>query len=134
MLTRHLVAIKPIRYERVEYKIGDTLTATEVDANYFLTRGLAKEQPAEPKKFVPAPEPKRFVPEVVQVIEPVIEAVPEPVTAPVIEPFVESEPVTAAVVESQPVTETAQEAAPTPRRRGRPRSILGSLVGTKDEE
>lgn len=126
MLTRHLVAIKPIRYERVEYKIGDTLTATEVDANYFLTRGLAKEQPAEPKKFIPAPEPKRFVPEVVQVIEPVIEAVPDPV--------VESEPVTETVVESQPVIETPQESVPTPRRRGRPRSILGSLVGTKDEE
>lgn len=127
MLTRHLVALKPIRYQRVEYKIGDALTATDVDANYFLTRGFAKEQPAEPKKFVPAPEPKRFVPEVVQVIEPVIEAVPEPV--------VESAPVTTAVVESQPVAETAQEeSAPMPRRRGRPRSILGSLVGTKDEE
>lgn len=130
MLTRHLVALKPIRYERVEYQVGDTLVATAVDANYFLTRGLAKEQPAEPKKFKPAPEPKRFVPEVAQVIEPVIEAVPKPV----IEPVVESEPVTETVVESQPVIETPQESAPTPRRRGRPRSIFNSLVGNKDDE
>lgn len=121
MLTRHLVALKPIRYERVEYKIGDTLTATEVDANYFLTRGLAKEKPAEPKKFKPTPEPKRFEPEVAQVIEPVIEPI--------------------AVVEPTPVVEAAVEpevaAEPTPpiRRRGRPpRSILSSIIGTRDEE
>lgn len=126
MLTRHLVALKPIRYERVEYKVGDTLTATAVDANYFLTRGLAKEKPVEPKKFKPVPEPRRFEPEVAQIIEPVMEPVPEPIAEHSAEPM--PEPVVAA--ETQAPAELAQ----TPRRRGRPRSILNSIIGVRDEE
>lgn len=120
-MTRHLVALKPIRHQRVEYKPGDTLEASDVDARYYVSRGMAEEK-IIPKKFNIKPEPAPA---------PIIEPAPEPIPEPVAEVAPEPQPVAEA---AEPVEAPVEAPAPAPRRRGRPaRSIFNSLVGNKDD-
>lgn len=121
-MTRHLVALKPIRHQRIEYKPGDTLEASDVDARYYVSRGFAEEK-IIPKKFKPEPKPEP---------KPVIEEIIiEPDTTPAPEYVMQAEPLPM----PEPEPEPAEVPSPTPRRRGRPaRSIFNSLVGNKDDD
>jgi hypothetical protein len=86
--TRHLVANTEIRLGRAEFvRPGDEFFATDNDADYYLTRGRAREvkaQPLQQRAAAPAPSlsPPPPPPPEPPPVEPPAQPVPEPTPAP----------------------------------------------------